>query len=113
MFRGLRVLDTTVSLIKTAEPIQMPFGRWTRVGPKNHMLGKGRIPPGEGTILGTSPGPLNSTVSDSSDAAFRCPYSCNLLVVFVVVVCVVCRVCLRLSASTSFERNDFPRATPC
>jgi len=23
---------------KTAEPIQMPFGLWTRVGPGNHVL---------------------------------------------------------------------------
>ena len=28
---------TTMSPTKTAEPIEMPFGLWTRVGPKNCM----------------------------------------------------------------------------
>jgi len=23
---------------KTAEPLEMPFGLWTRVGPRNHVL---------------------------------------------------------------------------
>jgi len=27
------LLDTTFSLIKTAQPIEMPFGLWTRVSP--------------------------------------------------------------------------------
>jgi len=27
-----------VSPAKTAEPIEMPFGFWTRVGPGNHVL---------------------------------------------------------------------------
>ena len=30
---------TAVSLAKTAEPIEMPFGIWTRVSPRNHVLG--------------------------------------------------------------------------
>ena len=25
-------------LCKTAEPIKMPFGLWTRMGPRNHVL---------------------------------------------------------------------------
>jgi len=29
---------TIVSPAKTAEPIQMPFGLWTRVGPGNYVL---------------------------------------------------------------------------
>ena len=33
---GLSV--TIVSPAKTAEPIEMPFGLWTRVGPRNHVL---------------------------------------------------------------------------
>ena len=29
---------TVVSPAKTAEPIEMPFGMWTRIGPRNHVL---------------------------------------------------------------------------
>jgi len=32
---------TTVSPVKTAEPIEMPFGMWTRVDQGNHVLEKG------------------------------------------------------------------------
>jgi len=32
---------------KTAEPIEMPFGMWARVGPSNHVLDGGRDPPRE------------------------------------------------------------------
>ena len=41
---GLSV--TIVSLAKTAEPIEMPFGLRTRAGPKNHVLGGVQIPVG-------------------------------------------------------------------
>jgi len=27
-----------MSYAKTAEPIEMPFGRWTQVGPRKHVL---------------------------------------------------------------------------
>ena len=30
-----------MSYAKTAEPIEMPFGIWTRVGPRKHLLGEG------------------------------------------------------------------------
>ena len=30
---------TLVSSAKTAEPIEIPFGLWARMGPVNHMLG--------------------------------------------------------------------------
>jgi len=30
---------TTMSCAKAAEPIELPFGTWTRVGPGNHALG--------------------------------------------------------------------------
>ena len=33
--------DTIVSPAKTAEPIEMPFWVWTRVGPVNHVLDGG------------------------------------------------------------------------
>jgi len=32
----VRLLITFVSQAKTAEPIEMPFGRLTHVGPRNH-----------------------------------------------------------------------------
>jgi len=31
--------DSAVSCAKTAEPIKMPFGIWTRVDPRKHVLG--------------------------------------------------------------------------
>jgi len=36
---------TLVSPAKTAEPIEMPFGLTTRVGPGNHVLDWGPNPP--------------------------------------------------------------------
>ena len=36
---------------KTAEPIEMPFGLWTRVGPRNHVLNGVQIATREGAIL--------------------------------------------------------------
>jgi len=35
------LLDTTVSLTKTDEPIEVPFGLRTWVGPSIHVLGEG------------------------------------------------------------------------
>jgi len=42
---------TLVSRTKTAEPIEMPFGLSTRVGPGNHILHAGRDPTWEGAIF--------------------------------------------------------------
>jgi len=36
-----------VSAAKTAEPIQMPFGLWTRVGRRNRVLDVGPYRPKE------------------------------------------------------------------
>jgi len=33
--------DTTVICAKTAEPIEMSFGLWVRMGPRNHVLDEG------------------------------------------------------------------------
>jgi len=54
VFRSLYVcpLDITTCCANTAEPIEVPFGVWSRVGPRNHVLGGGPDPPGEGAILG-------------------------------------------------------------
>jgi len=35
------LLGTSVSRTKTAEPIEILFWLWTRVGPTNHVLGAG------------------------------------------------------------------------
>ena len=46
MFHGLSVCEFvrvsaghSMSRAKTDEPVEMPFGLWTRVGPSNHVLG--------------------------------------------------------------------------
>jgi len=46
---GLSVGLSRVSPTKTAELIEMPFGLWTRVGPRNHVWGQ--IPQRKGTVL--------------------------------------------------------------
>jgi len=48
----LCVFDTLESL---AEPIEMMFGIWNRVGPRNHALGGGPYPPKEGALWGFAP----------------------------------------------------------
>jgi len=44
-------LITFVNPAKTAESIEMPFGVWTRVGPRNRVLDGVQIPSREGAIL--------------------------------------------------------------
>ena len=34
----VKYMDTAVICAKTAEPIEMPFGLWTQMGPRNHVL---------------------------------------------------------------------------
>jgi len=43
-----------VSRAKTAEPIEMPFGFWTRVGPRKHVLDGVQFPMRRGKFLGES-----------------------------------------------------------
>jgi len=40
--------DTAVSCAKTAEPIEIPFGLWARMGPSNHVLDGVKMPLGKG-----------------------------------------------------------------
>ena len=47
---GLSVM--TVSPAEVAEPIVMPFGVWTRVGPRNYVLDWIQIPTQEGGFKG-------------------------------------------------------------
>jgi len=42
---GRSVCHTSEPCKKTAEPIEMPFGLWTRVGPRNHVLDGGQDRP--------------------------------------------------------------------
>jgi len=37
-------LSVTIVSHKTAEPIEIPFGLWTGVGPRNHVLDGGPDP---------------------------------------------------------------------
>jgi len=46
-FVYISVLITLVSPAKTDEPIEMPFGGWTLVGPRNHVF-----LPERGTFVG-------------------------------------------------------------
>ena len=39
VYLSVCLLVTTVSPAKTAEGIEMQFGMWTRVGPRNRVLG--------------------------------------------------------------------------
>jgi len=43
---------------KAAEPIDMPFGFWTRVGPRNRILFGVQILVGNGNFEGEGRGPL-------------------------------------------------------
>ena len=43
---------STVVCGKTAEPTEMPFGLWARMGPRNRVLHRGPDPPWEGGIWG-------------------------------------------------------------
>jgi len=54
MFRGLYVCLSVChnrEHYKTAEPIEVPFGLRTRVGPRNHVIVGGSRSPAEGTIF--------------------------------------------------------------
>jgi len=39
-----------MSPVKTDEPIEMAFGLWTQMGPRNHVLHGIQIPQSEGAI---------------------------------------------------------------
>jgi len=43
---------TGMNPAETAEPIEMPFGMWARVGQHSHVLDVGPDPLGEWAILG-------------------------------------------------------------
>jgi len=52
---------TIVSPAKTAEPVEMPFGLWTWVGPKNHVLDGAPYVPCKWAILRVKSGSCAKT----------------------------------------------------
>ena len=46
------MLVVTASPEKKAEPIDVPFGMWSQVGPRNHVLDEGADPTEEGAVFG-------------------------------------------------------------
>ena len=85
-----------VTTMSCAEPVEMPFGFCTWVGPSNHVLGGGPDTPEEEAVLRASSGPLWSGGyirhkpklfrSGSSDLAFYCQYRSNLLIYLTIAV---------------------------
>jgi len=53
-------LDTAVSPAETAVPIEMLYGLWTGMGPRNSVLGGSLDPPEEVAIFVECPTPLQS-----------------------------------------------------
>ena len=45
-------METVVIYAKMAELIEMPFGLWAQMGPRNHVLGGGPDPTGKGNLKG-------------------------------------------------------------
>jgi len=52
--------DTGVSCVKMTEPIEMPFGLWSRVGPRNHILVWVQIAPCQGAIFRGNDMPMHA-----------------------------------------------------
>jgi len=65
---SVSLLDTTVNHAKTAEPIEVLFGIWTRMGPRNHVLqGGGRISQEKGQFWRVLRiGPCDATIRQTS-----------------------------------------------
>jgi len=76
---------TLVSLAETAEPIELPFGLRTWIGPENHVLAGGPDPPAErGNFEGGKGHPIvkcRNTVRSSVQKRLnqsRCRLGCGL-----------------------------------
>jgi len=73
-----------VSLAETAEPIEMPFGLRTWIGPENHVLDRGPDPSRKGAILRGKRHPIvkhRNTVQSSVQKRLdqsRCRLGCGL-----------------------------------
>jgi len=67
---------SAVSCAKTAEPIEMWFGLWTRVGPRKHVLEGAQIPHVKGQLLSErtcSGGPKEAHVQSYSPGVVIVP----------------------------------------
>jgi len=95
------LLVTTMSCSKSTEPTESPFGAWTWVGPRNHVLGGVPVTPQETGSFGEAcPWPLwsigniwherNFSVDSSSDADFHCQF-CSSLAVFSALILLIRR----------------------
>jgi len=64
---------SAVSCAKTAEPIETPFGTWTRVGPRNHILVSCTIliPTREAALLRAKMGPAWDIAGHVGRSIFR------------------------------------------
>ena len=97
------LLDITVSCGKTDEPIELPFGIWTRAGPRNHVLGGGPDPQGKGAIF-WSGAPLRCGLSPTF---FDHLYECHCICIFELATSCgptnkrirICRSCLSVAYS--------------
>ena len=64
--------ESAVSCAKTAEPIEMRFRLWTRMGPRKHVLDGGSDPPCEEAIISENHMP-DDTVVNCAKAAEPIP----------------------------------------
>ena len=89
---------TTMSCSGMDEAVDMPFGMWNRLGPRNHVLGGGCFPPG-GRDSFANCQPIvkcrkyqdsgvkqNYSEGGSSDAALRCQYCSNLFLLLLLLL---------------------------
>jgi len=75
-----------LSVCVCVEPIEVPFGIWTQMGARNHVLGEGPDLPRGGAVLGAkyreylvcSQYSQPYSVGGSSNVSFLCHY-CNSL----------------------------------
>ena len=105
------LLVASVSCATTAEPIEMAFGVWTRVGPNNRALGGFRISSVEGAFFRGHLRPTAKykecpaySLSASSDAAFYCQCCYFMHVLLESDVC--CRLQVAPSGE-SYEGNSY------
>jgi len=79
MFRGLCVslLVTTMSCVKTAEPIEMLFAMWTRVDLRNHVWGAWI--PGKGQFWGDDTLRCGLSSKFLNERPFQSYFSCRHL----------------------------------
>ena len=68
----------------TAEPIKIPFGMKTRVGPRNHVLDEVQIPTGRGTFEGC---PSHSELCNNGRTLTFAQYTDGKLLPYAIYMC--------------------------